>query len=97
MNEQIELAMDAGTIALTTSTYWCSEHYRLIQERCMTKLAIPHNAWVFIGDGQKALFLRNAGDEHFPNLTTERVFVDENPRTHEQGTDRPGRAFKRAV
>ena len=63
----------------------------------MTRLAIPHNAWVFIGDGQKALFLRNAGDEEFPNLTTERVFVDENPPTHEQGTDRPGRGFKRAM
>jgi protein required for attachment to host cells len=63
----------------------------------MSKLAIPHNAWVFISDGQKALFLRNAGDETFPNLTAERVFVDENPRTHEQGTDRPGRGFKRAM
>ena len=62
----------------------------------MTTLAIPHNALVFVGDGQKALFLRNAGDEKFPNLKTERVFVDDNPPTHEQGTDRPGRSFKRA-
>ena len=62
----------------------------------MTKLAIPHNAFVFVGDGQKALFLRNAGDEKFPDLKTERVFVEENPPTHEQGTDRPGRSFKRA-
>jgi protein required for attachment to host cells len=29
----------------------------------MTKL--PHDALVFIGDGRKALFLRNAGDENF--------------------------------
>jgi protein required for attachment to host cells len=62
----------------------------------MTKLTVPHNAFVFIGDGRKALFLRNAGDEKFLNLKTERVFVDDNPPTHEQGTDRPGRAFKRA-
>jgi protein required for attachment to host cells len=62
----------------------------------MTKLSIPHNAWVLVSDGQKALFLRNAGDEKFPNLTTERVLVEENPPTHEQGTDRPGRSFKRA-
>jgi protein required for attachment to host cells len=62
----------------------------------MTRLAVPHNAFVFVGDGRKALFLRNAGDERFLNLKTERVFVDENPPTHEQGTDRPGRAFKRA-
>ena len=62
----------------------------------MTKLRIPHDALIFIGDGRKALFLRNKGDERFPNLTTERVFVDENPATREQGSDRPGRGFKRA-
>jgi protein required for attachment to host cells len=62
----------------------------------MTKLKIPHNALIFVGDGRKALFLRNAGDEKFPNLIAERVFVDENPSTHEQGSDKPGRAFKRA-
>jgi protein required for attachment to host cells len=63
----------------------------------MRKLAVPHDAFVFVGDGRKALFLRNAGDETVINLKTERVFVDENPPTHEQGTDRPGRAFKRAA
>jgi len=62
----------------------------------MSKLTIPHDALVFVGDGQKALFLRNAGDEKFPNLKTVRVFKDDNPPTHEQGTDRPGREFKRA-
>lgn len=62
----------------------------------MKKLSIPHNALVFIGDGHKALFLRNAGDEKFPSLKTERVFTDENPPSREQGTDRPGRTFKRA-
>ncbi len=57
----------------------------------MSKIQIPHDAVVFIGDGRKALFLRNRGDEKFPNLRTERVFVDTNPATHEQGTERPGR------
>ena len=60
-------------------------------------MIIPHNALVFIGDGQRALFLRNVGDTKSPNLTTERVFTDKNPPTHEQGTDRPGRGFKRAA
>ena len=59
----------------------------------MHKLTIPHNAYVFVGDGRKALFLRNEGDAKFPNLRTERVLVDENPAAHEQGTDRPGRSF----
>ncbi len=63
----------------------------------MAKLAIPHDALVFVGDGQKVLFLQNRGDEQSPNLAAVRVFGDENPPTHEQGTDRPGRAFKRAA
>jgi len=56
----------------------------------MNKLRIPHHALVFVGDGRKALFLRNEGDEKFPNLKTEKVFEDVNPLSHEQGTDRPG-------
>ena len=62
----------------------------------MNKIAIPHDAFVFVGDGRKALFLRNEGDEKFPNLKTERVFAEENPPTHEQGSDRPGRTFASA-
>ena len=60
----------------------------------MTGLKIPHNAFVFVGDGRKALFLRNEGDEKFPNLKTESVFQDDNPPTHEQGSERPGRLSK---
>jgi protein required for attachment to host cells len=59
----------------------------------MEKLKIPHDAYVFVGDGRKALFLRNDGDEKFPNLRMERVFTDENAPTREQGTDRPGTSF----
>ncbi len=60
----------------------------------MNALKIPHDAFVFVGDGRKALFLRNEGDEKFPNLKTERVFEDENPPTHEQGSERPGHLSK---
>ncbi|HTE75727.1 MAG TPA: host attachment family protein [Xanthobacteraceae bacterium] len=59
----------------------------------MAKISIPHNALVFVGDGRKALVLRNEGDADFLNLKTERVFTDKNPSTHEQGTDRPGRTY----
>jgi protein required for attachment to host cells len=59
----------------------------------MSKLRIPQGAFVFVGDGRKALFLRNAGDEKFPNLKVERVLTHANPSTHEQGSDRAGRAF----
>ena len=58
----------------------------------MQKIQIPHNAFVFVGDGRKALFLRNEGDEKFLNLKTEQVFEDVNLATHDQGSDRPGRA-----
>lgn len=57
-------------------------------------LKIPHDAFVFVGDGRKAIFLRNEGDAMFPNLKTKQVFVDENPLSHEQGTERPGRVSK---
>jgi protein required for attachment to host cells len=60
-------------------------------------LKIPHNALVFVGDGRKALFLRNDGDAKFPNLRVGRVFEAENPPTHEQGSDRPGRVSEAAV
>lgn len=38
--------------------------------------------------------MRNHGDAKFPNLRSERVFVDKNPPSHEQGTERPGRLNK---
>jgi protein required for attachment to host cells len=61
----------------------------------MSKLAIPHDVYVFVGDGRKALFLRNAGDEKFMNVKTERVFVDENPphprAGHRRGDEPPQR------
>ena len=60
----------------------------------MDKLKIPHDAFVLVGDGRKALFLRNEGDEKYPNLKTERVFEDVNPLTHQQGGERPGRLSK---
>ncbi len=60
-------------------------------------LKVPHNALLLVGDGRKALFLRNDGDERFLNLKIERMFEAENPPTHEQGSDRPGRVSEAAV
>jgi len=59
----------------------------------MAKISIPHDAWVFVGDGRKALFLRNEGNEKYLDLKTEQVLHDQNPPTREQGSDKPGRAF----
>ncbi len=57
----------------------------------MTKISLPHNAWVLVGDGRKALVLRNEGDATFPNLRKVDVFRDApNPATSQIGSDRPG-------
>lgn len=60
----------------------------------MNGIKIPHDGLVFVGDGRKALFLRNEGDDIYPNLRVEKVFEDVNPPAHEQGTERPGRISK---
>ena len=54
---------------------------------------ISHNALVLIGDGQKALFLRNKGTAHQVRLEVEHILEQDNPATREQGTDRPGRSI----
>lgn len=53
----------------------------------MSELRIPTDAMVFVGEGRKALFLRNTGGDVRPRLLVEQVVVDENPNpsTHEQG------------
>jgi len=60
----------------------------------MSWFKIPHNAFVFVGDGRKALFLRNEGSATSPKLRAEKVLEDDNPPTHAQGSDRPGRVAK---
>ena len=53
---------------------------------------IPHGTLVLVGDGQKALFLRNKGHAQHLRLVVEQVLERDNPPTREQGTDRPGRS-----
>ena len=59
----------------------------------MQKLKIRQGDWVIVCDGKKALVLENAGDEKFLNLRTREVHEHPDPKTHELGTDAPGRAF----
>jgi protein required for attachment to host cells len=53
---------------------------------------VPHNTLLLVGDGQKALFLRNKGHAQRVELVVERILARDNPPTREQGTDRPGRS-----
>ncbi|MGQ0685530.1 host attachment family protein [Bradyrhizobium sp.] len=55
------------------------------------ELRVPHNALVLVGDGQKALFLRNRGNPQRVSLVVEEILERDNPPTRAQGTDRPGR------
>jgi protein required for attachment to host cells len=57
----------------------------------MTHVHIPSNALVLVGDGRRALFLRNKGTPRSLEFIVERELQQDNPATHEQGTDRPGR------
>ena len=50
---------------------------------------LAHGAWVFVVDGQKALFLINGGDERFPNLRRLAVEEHKDPPSRCEG---PGRA-----
>src|SRR5712672_3505463 len=57
------------------------------------KPLVPHDTLILVGDGQKALFLRNRGSAQRVDLVVERIFEQDNPATREQGTDRPGRSI----
>src|SRR5206468_3945916 len=61
--------------------------------RISMHLKLFHGDWVFVGDGQKALFLINKGDEKFPNLRRLSVLESPDPPSRKQGSDAPGRAY----
>lgn len=52
---------------------------------------IDKGAWVLIADSEKALFLENVGDEQDYNLEVRRKDLHDNPKTSEQGANKPGR------
>ena len=57
----------------------------------MNDVYIPAGALVVVADGRRARFLRNRGTPRHVELITKHELEQENPPTHEQGTDRPGR------
>jgi protein required for attachment to host cells len=64
----------------------------------MKEILISHDTWVLVGDGRRALMLRNAGTPQQPSLEVIDVLRDDaNPPTHEQGADRPGRAIQSVI
>ena len=59
----------------------------------MAKLKIGQGDWVVVCDGKKALVFENVGDTKFLNLRTREVYEQPDEKTHEQGTDAPGRSI----
>lgn len=57
----------------------------------MTEIKITTGTHVLVADGEKALLLENVGDTRDLNLQVARKEEHENPATHDQGSDRPGR------
>jgi protein required for attachment to host cells len=60
----------------------------------MPGLKIDAGEWIVVCDGAKALVLENTGDTKFPDLRTKEVYGQNDPKTHEIGTDAPGRSFQ---
>lgn len=59
----------------------------------MASLKIKNGEWVVVCDGAKALIFENIGDTDIPNFKTREVHEQADARTHELGTDAPGRSF----
>jgi len=57
----------------------------------MSGIRLKHKGWVVVADGEKALFLVNAGTPDKPALHVFNAFEQPNPKTAAQGVDRPGR------
>ncbi|QDZ00183.1 host attachment protein [Nitratireductor mangrovi] len=57
----------------------------------MALAKLETGTWVLVADGERALFLRNEGTAFEPRLEVVDRAQQENPPTHDQGTDRPGR------
>lgn len=59
----------------------------------MSAVKLRFDDFALVGDGGKAILLRNAGDEKFPNLVVVWTKSSEEGKAND---DRPGRVFKRA-
>ncbi len=58
----------------------------------MARIPVASDDWVVVCDGRKWLILQNKGDAELVNLVIREERTGENPPTHEQGSDRPGRS-----
>ncbi len=59
-------------------------------------MRLKTGTWVAVADGGRAMILVNIGTAFTPELKVRRTWDQDNPRTHEQGRDRPPRTFNSA-
>lgn len=57
-------------------------------------MKLAAKTWVLVADGARGLLLVNAGSAVAPRLETRHVYELDNPATHSQGRDRPGRVHE---
>ena len=57
-------------------------------------MKIKSGMWIVVADGSRGLVLVNEGDALEPSLKVIRVYEQDNPKTSEQGRDRPARSFQ---
>ncbi|MEO1362328.1 MAG: host attachment family protein [Pseudomonadota bacterium] len=57
----------------------------------MRKSGLPQGTWVIVADGEKALFLKNQGDDMDMDLTVIRKDEQDNPPARDWAENRPGR------
>lgn len=57
-------------------------------------MKIKSGMWIVVADGSRGLVLVNDGNALEPTLKVVRVYEQDNPKTSEQGRDRPARTFQ---
>src|SRR5690349_3093728 len=55
---------------------------------------LNHNARVLVTDGGRATVFRNVGQVGKPDLQALKAYHQDNPPTHDQGTDKPARVME---
>lgn len=57
-------------------------------------MKLKQGLWILVADGARASLFVNEGTAFEPHLQTVRTYAQDNPKTSEQGDDKPGRSFE---
>jgi protein required for attachment to host cells len=87
------LAPERRFLLLARTLFGASKFCSIVRAFVMAEIRIDRGAWVIVFDGTKAMVLENFGNPLFPKLRPKDRHLREDPKTSEQGSDAPGRAF----